>query len=67
VYTAVNPAGYYGAYQFAISTWDNTARYAGRPDLVGVRPDRAAPGDQDAMATALYRWQGSAPWGGACG
>src|SRR5262249_51384878 len=31
--------GYYGAYQFAISTWNATAQHAGRFDLVGLRPD----------------------------
>ena len=66
IYTAVNAAGYYGAYQFHPATWDNVARHAGRPDLVGVRPDRAAPADQDAMALALLRWQGAGPWGGGC-
>jgi hypothetical protein len=58
--------GYYGAYQFAQGTWDNTARYAGRPDLVGMRPSSASPGDQDALALALLRWQGLGPWGGYC-
>lgn len=67
VYTAVNPAGYYGAYQFAASTWDATAAHAGRPALIGVRPDRASPWDQDDLAWVLYQWQGMAPWGGGCG
>lgn len=67
VYTAVNPAGYYGAYQFASSTWDATAAHAGRPALIGVRPDRASPWDQDDLAWVLYQWQGMAPWGGGCG
>lgn len=58
--------GYYGAYQFAPSTWDGTARHAGRLDLVGVRPDRASPADQDAMALHLLQWQGRGPWGGRC-
>lgn len=49
---------HWGAYQFAPSTWDNTARHAGRLDLVGVRPDRASPADQDAMAVALLTWPG---------
>jgi hypothetical protein len=66
-YSVVSSNGlYFGAYQFARSTWDNTARYAGRTDLVGVPPNLASPGDQDAMALALYRWQGTAPWGGYC-
>ena len=66
-YRAVNPSGTYrGAYQFSRSTWDNTARHAGRPDLVGVDPAAAAPADQDFLAFDLYQWQGAAPWGGRC-
>ncbi len=66
-YSVVNPSGpYYGAYQFLTSTWNVTARHAGRLDLVGVIPSQASPGDQDAMAWHLYQWQGSGPWGGAC-
>ena len=62
-YGAVSANGlYFGAYQFMIGTWDSTASSAGRGDLVGVRPDHAAPGDQDAMAQALYARRGSAPW-----
>lgn len=41
--------GFYGAYQFMIGTWDRIAPKAGRPDLVGVRPDLANPADQDMM------------------
>lgn len=40
--------GFYGAYQFMISTWDRIAKRV-RPDLVGVRPDLASPADQDYM------------------
>jgi hypothetical protein len=66
-YGAVNPSGKYrGAYQFSQSTWDNTARHAGRPDLVGVDPAAANPADQDFLAMDLYRWQGASPWGGRC-
>jgi hypothetical protein len=66
-YTLVSSNGqWYGAYQFARSTWDMTARDAGRPDLVGVAPNQAAPSDQDAMALSLLRAQGKAPWNGAC-
>lgn len=62
-YGAVNSVGpYLGAYQFLQSTWDGTARSAGRGDLVGVAPNQAAPGDQDAMAYALYARSGSGPW-----
>ena len=66
VYTAVSPDGYYGAYQFATSTWDATASHAGRFSLIGVLPSRASAYDQDEMAWTLYQWQGKAPWGGRC-
>jgi hypothetical protein len=66
-YHAVSASGTYrGAYQFSRSTWDNTARRAGRPDLVGVDPAAAAPADQDFLALSLYTWQGASPWGGRC-
>lgn len=66
-YSVVNPSGpYYGAYQFLASTWNVTARHAGRLDLVGVIPSQASPSDQDAMALDLYQWQGAGPWGGSC-
>ena len=51
-YRAVSPDGVYrGAYQFLRSTWNNVARAAGRPDLVGVDPAAASPADQDQLAT----------------
>ena len=62
-YRAINAAGYYGAYQFSPSTWNSTANAAGRPDLVGVRPDNASPADQDAMAIKLHSLRGWQPWG----
>ena len=66
-YQAYNPAGpYMGAYQFLQSTWNSTANHAGRPALIGVRPDHATQYDQDDMAWVLYQWQGSGPWGGRC-
>lgn len=66
-YGAVNGgSGAAGAYQFMPQTWNNTARHAGRPDLVGKNPASASAADQDAMAQHLYSWQGSAPWGGGC-
>jgi len=66
-YGVINPRGpWYGAYQFAASTWNVTAQHAGRMDLVGVIPSNASPADQDAMALHLYQWQGSGPWGGHC-
>lgn len=51
-YQANTGNGFYGAYQFMIPTWDSIARLSGRTDLVGVRPDRASPADQDAMVIA---------------
>jgi hypothetical protein len=66
-YRAISPGGTYrGAYQFLRSTWDNTARHAGRPDLVGVDPAAASPADQDLLAYDLFLWQGTSPWGGRC-
>lgn len=50
-YTTNTGNGYYGAYQFLISTWDSVASRV-RPDLVGVRPDLASPEDQDFMIVA---------------
>ena len=67
-YDVVNSSsGAAGAYQFMPGTWDNTARAAGRPDLVGVNPSNASPADQDAMAEFLMSTQGLGPWGGGCG
>ncbi len=65
-YGAVNPGGYYGAYQFAPTTWNISATHAGMPQLIGVRPDHASAWDQDQVAWVLYQWQGAAPWGGHC-
>ncbi|HEX5616528.1 MAG TPA: transglycosylase family protein [Acidimicrobiia bacterium] len=65
-YTVVSPAGYYGAYQFAPTTWDTTASHAGRPELIGVPPNTASEYDQDDMAWTLYQWQGKQPWGNRC-
>ncbi len=66
-YGVVNgSSGAAGAYQFMPSTWNNTARSAGRSDLVGVSPSAASPADQDAMAKHLLATQGLGPWGGGC-
>ncbi len=66
-YQAVNPSsGTGGAYQFHQATWDQTAKTIGRGDLVGTRPERAAPSTQDLLATSLYQQAGTAPWGGGC-
>lgn len=64
-YTAYNASsGAAGAFQFLRSTWDNTARHAGRNDLVGVNVRWVTPADQDAMAIHLYQWMGTSPWAG---
>ena len=66
-YGAVSPGGTYrGAWQFDQSTWDSNAAASGRPDLVGVDPATAQPGDQDAIAHDLYQRRGNQPWGGRC-
>ena len=57
---------YYGAWQFAIGTWNAVASRMGRDDLVGVLPSQAAPADQDAVAHALWLESGNRPWGGRC-
>jgi hypothetical protein len=66
-YQAHSPDGlYHGAYQFLQSTWNNVARMAGRPDLIGVNPANASVADQDALAMWLYNHSGKGPWGGRC-
>ena len=66
-YGVVSSSGlYYGAYQFMTTTWNATASRAGRPELIGVRPNQASAYDQDDMAWTLYQWQGKGPWGGRC-
>lgn len=57
-YQAVNPIGYYGAYQFGISTWQSNAPEEYR----NVRPDQAPPAAQDEAAQNLYDARGWAPW-----
>lgn len=59
--------GYYGAYQFLPSTWNNTVSSMGRTDLVGVLPSDASPTDQDAVFQYLYGdGSGASHWGYAC-
>jgi hypothetical protein len=61
-YRATNPSGKYrGAYQFDQPTWNSVASRRA-PHLVGVDPAAASPGDQDAMARALYSDRGRSPW-----
>ncbi len=52
-YAITTGNGFFGAYQFTLSTWNWVAEIVDRVDLVAVRPDLAAPADQDAMAQAL--------------
>lgn len=66
-YQVVSPTGQYmGAFQFAQGTWNYAARLAGRPDLVGVRPNTASVADQNALAIALYSAVGEQPWYDPC-
>lgn len=57
-YGSVNPAGYYGAYQFNLGTWQSSAP-SGYKD---VRPDQAPPAVQDQAASTLYQSRGWQPW-----
>ena len=56
-----------GAYQIYQGGWDAVAGSIGRSDLVGRKPNTAAPADQDTIALAMLRQYGRSPWGGACG
>jgi hypothetical protein len=50
-----------GAYQFSPSTWDWVAAQVA-PQLLGVDPIDASPGDQDNMALNLYYMRGVGQW-----
>ena len=54
---AVNPAGYYGLYQFSLSTWKSVGGSG--------NPINASPAEQLARAQALYARGGAGQWG--CG
>jgi hypothetical protein len=51
---AVNPAGYYGLYQFNVSTW----RSVGGSGM----PHHASAGEQTYRAKRLYQSRGRSPW-----
>lgn len=51
---AVNPAGYYGLYQFDVSTW----RSVGGSGM----PNHASAAEQTLRAKILYSRRGSSPW-----
>jgi hypothetical protein len=53
-YTRNSGNGYYGAYQFSLSSWGNYDGYA--------RPDLAPPAVQDAKAQATEAARGWYPW-----
>jgi uncharacterized protein YabE (DUF348 family) len=54
---AVNPAGYYGLYQFSLSTWRSVGGSG--------NPINASPAEQIARAQTLYARGGAGQWG--CG
>ena len=54
---AVNPAGYYGLYQFSLSTWASVGGSG--------NPINASPAEQTARAQTLYARGGAGQWG--CG
>jgi uncharacterized protein YabE (DUF348 family) len=54
---AVNPAGYYGLYQFSLSTWRSVGGSG--------NPVDASPDEQTARAQTLYARSGAGQWG--CG
>jgi len=51
---AVNPAGYYGLYQFDMGTW----RSVGGSGI----PTNASAGEQTYRAKLLYKQRGRSPW-----
>jgi hypothetical protein len=51
---AVNPAGYYGLYQFDVGTWRSVGGS-------GV-PTSASAGEQTYRAKLLYKQRGRSPW-----
>jgi uncharacterized protein YabE (DUF348 family) len=54
---AVNPAGYYGLYQFSVATWHSVGGSG--------NPINASPGEQLYRAKLLYKRGGAGQWG--CG
>ena len=52
--TAVNPAGYYGKYQFDTGTWASVGGSG--------NPAEASEAEQDYRASLLYSRAGASPW-----
>lgn len=52
--TAVNPAGYYGKYQFDVGTWQSVGGTG--------NPAEASEAEQDMRAAMLYERAGASPW-----
>jgi resuscitation-promoting factor RpfB len=51
---AVNPAGYYGKYQFDLGTWQSVGGSG--------NPAQASEAEQDYRAAVLYSRAGASPW-----
>jgi hypothetical protein len=54
--------GFYGAYQFTPSTWNEAVRAGGYPQYANGRADLAPPVVQDAAAVWLQAHEGWGPW-----
>lgn len=63
-YTRNSGNGYYGAYQFARSTWRGAVTRAGHAEWANRLPSDAPPAVQDAAARQLQSERGWAPWPG---
>lgn len=62
-YQVVNKSGkYMGAYQFDQRTWNGAAAGAGLSEFVGVKPNKAPAGVQDAVTRELFKHRGRKPW-----
>lgn len=51
---AVNPAGYYGLYQFSVGTWHSVGGHG--------MPNQASPAEQTHRAQILFARSGRSPW-----
>lgn len=53
---------FHGLYQFSQTTWDATAKSAGRFDLVGLPPSTVHHLNQTQLAIVQYNANGGKPW-----